>query len=378
MTAPADSSVLVLLITGIAVTFIVAVVDGRLNWIVEANLSKPVPRAIAGVLCIVLIVVFLHVVGILWPPPDFATVLREAQTSLEKQSLDKALQEYTEAAKLAKQPNEKGDAHRGLADTYKRKVDIGRALEYYKMAAAEQDQASECSGCGEENRDLQSATELSSRLPDPELANAWERLAKHEEGAGSLDEGEAAWEQVVDLSADPLTSWTEFEEAQQRYRPQGAQIAHNVVTCLHQNQPVPNAQPGWADYESAYQLAKTRENSGNLPEALCEYEETGAIIEGIIAGQPQALPDWVRFYYKDFGRALVRAGYYTLALKQLERAQQLHTDDVWVLGGMADAYRGLRSDEACSYYKKAVSAATLQDDPRGDLRRSATSAGCTI
>jgi tetratricopeptide (TPR) repeat protein len=370
----ADSTVTGLLITGIALTFIVAVVDGRLNWIVQANLSGPVPRATAGVLCIVLLAAFLHAKGILWAPPDFATALGEAQISLDKGRLDKALQEYTDAVNTAQQPSEKGDAYRGMAETYKKKGDKDQALDYYKMAAAAQDQPGDCSRCGEENKDLESATELSSRLPDPELANAWMRLAKHDEVAGRLDEGEIAWEQVVDLTADPLTSWAEFEEAQRHYNPQEAHIAHSVVTCLHQNQPPPHADPGWVDYE-AYHQTKVIEESGNLPGALCGYEKT----RGILAGEPLPRPDWVHFYYKDFGRALVQARYYTLALKQLERAEQLHKDDVWVLGGMADAYRGLgRDEQACSYYKKAASTATFQDDPSGDLKRAATLASCTM
>jgi tetratricopeptide (TPR) repeat protein len=380
MNSLANPAVIVLLISGILATFVIAVIDGQLRWIVEANLDRRAPRIVAGILCIALLCVL---VGILWPPADFASTIRKAGMSLQKGRLEIAIEQYTAAASLARQPHEKGDAYRGLADTYKgkgRKEDVVRAFEYYKMAASEedpaQDQASDCSGCGQENRDLQSATGLSSRVPDADLANAWMRLAKHEDVAGLVDEGEAAWEQVVDLSADQLTSWTALEVSQQTYHLPAAPVTHSVVTCLHQNHPL--AQPSWADYESAYRQAKAIENSGNLPRAICEYEKTGGIIESILAGQPQALPEWVRFYYKDFGRALVRAGYYTLALKQLGRAQQLHTDDVWVLGGMADAYRGLRSDEACTYYKKAVSAATSQDDPRGDLRRAATSAGCTI
>lgn len=357
--------------TGIAVTFVIAVVDGQLNWIVQANLSGPVPRATAGVLCIILTVVLLRII---WPPPDFATTLREAQGSLEKGRLEKALQAYTVAARLAAQPSEKGDAYRGLAETYRRKGDSDQAINNYKMAAAARDLPGDCSGCGEENKDLESATELSSRLPDPELANAWMRLARHDQTAGRLDEGEVAWEQVVDLTADPLTSWADFEEAQRHYNPQEEHIAHSVVACLRQNQPPSHADPGWVDYE-AYRQTKVIEVSGNLAGALCGYEKT----RGILAGEPLPRPDWVRFYYKDFGRALVQAGYYTLALRQLERAQQLHRDDVWVLGGMADAYRRLgRGEQACIYYKKAVSAATPQDDPHGDLKRAATSASCAM
>jgi tetratricopeptide (TPR) repeat protein len=369
------------ILTAMTAAFIVAVVDGQLNWIVRANLSGRKPRAAASIFLIFLAYLLFRVNDWTpWPREDFTKVYSEATTALKSGELEKAIDRFSRALDLAQQPSDRGDAHRGLADAYRQKGQQYRtsAVEQYKMAAAEHDTTADCSKCSEERSDLESATDLSSRYPDPELAEAWRRLAKHDQTTGRLDEGETAWEEVVDLSPDPSTAWAGLEEQQKSYSSSGEHIARSVVACLHRNQPALQAEPGQVGH-MAYNRAQgfdpeLHNGAGNLPEAICAYERAREVLtqEGDTSG-------WVFFYYKDFGRALVHAGYYTLALKQLERAQRVHRDDFWVLGAMGDAYARLgKNPQACEYYGKAMSAATPQDDPGGNLKRSAATAGCKI